>query len=414
MSQPLEKVLALTNINDITEMVSTYLKKPVVVEDDQFSLLAYSSYYIEQFDEANQQTIFTKRWPIPILEKFMDEGVVEQLKSIPGPFHVPPIKDIGLNPRVVVSAKYKEQIFGYIWIQETAPPLTDAQMDFLQKVSVHVGRLLYKENQLKTMKDEKKNQFYKKIIDETYRTENQIKWEAANVNVVVPTAFLVTVFTIAQIDEDIFEDLTETIRLFVNALNRPAHLLIDELKIIVIIGSNSPASSSLPESAEQLASTVLSQYHPQTVYAGIGSEYTSILDLRQSYLEALRVIHTAEFLGTPSLPTFNYKEMGVFRYLEAIARFNSEIHYVNEDLLKLERKDQESQSNLLETLEAYLLNNCRIKPAAEQLFIHTNTLKYRLKQITDLTAIDFNDFNLNSQLFIDLQLMKRKKQAPDR
>ncbi|MFL0363497.1 PucR family transcriptional regulator [Pseudobacillus sp. 179-B 2D1 NHS] len=414
MSQPLEKVLALTNINDITEMVSTYLKKPVVVENDQFSLLAYSSYYIEQFDEANQQTIFTKRWPIPILEKFMEEGVVEQLKTIPGPFHVPPIKDIGLNPRVVVSAKYKEQIFGYIWVQETTPPLTDTQMDFLQKVSVHVGRLLYKENQVKARKDEKKNQFYKKIIDETYRTENQIKWEAANVNVVLPTSFLVTVFMVAQIDEDIFEELTETIRLFVNALNRPAHLFTDELKIIVIIGSNSPASSSLTESADQLTNTILSQYKPQTVYVGIGSEYTSIVDLRQSYLEALRVIHTAEFLGTSSLPAFHYKKMGVFRYLEAIARFNSETDYVNEDLLKLERKDQESQSNLLETLEAYLLNHCRIKPAAEQLFIHTNTLKYRLKQIADLTTIDFNDFNMNAQLFIDLQLMKRKKQAPDR
>ncbi|KMY53001.1 hypothetical protein AC623_02505 [Bacillus sp. FJAT-27231] len=412
MSQPLEKILALTNINDITEMVSTYLKKPVVVESDQFSLLAYSSYYIEQFDEANQQTIFAKRWTIPILEKFMEQGVVEQLKSIPVPFHVPPIKDIGLNPRVVVSAKYKDQIFGYIWVQEIDPPLTDAQMEFLQMVSVHVGRILYKENQLKVMKDEKKNEFYKKVMDETYRTENQIKWEAANVNVVLPANFLVTVFTITQIDEVIFEELGETIRLFVNALDQPAHLFTDELKIIVIIGSNSPAAE-LSESAEQLVHTVLSQCKSQAVYAGIGNEYTSILKMRTSYLEALRVIHTAEFLGSPSLLTFNYKKLGVLRYLEAAARFNSETQYVNEDLLKLQRKDKESQSNLLQTLEVYLVNNCRIKPAAEQLFIHTNTLKYRLKQITDLTSIDFEDFNMNCQLFIDLQLMKRKKQTAE-
>ncbi|KZR57993.1 PucR family transcriptional regulator [Pseudobacillus badius] len=414
MSQPLEKILALTTINDITEMVSTYLKKPVVVESDQFSLLAYSSYYIEQFDKANQQTIFAKRWPIPILEKFMEEGVVEQLKTIPGPFHVPPIKDIGLNPRVVVSAKYKDQIFGYIWVQETDPPLTAEQMDFLQKVSIHVGRLLYKENQLKVMKDEKKHQFYQKIINETYRTENQIKWEAANANIVLPAAFLVTVFTITQISEELFDELTETIRLFVHALNRPSYLFTDKSKIIVIIGSNSTARGRLTADAEQLANTVLTQCKPQSVYAGIGGEYTSLLHLRQSYLEALRVIHTAEFLGDPSLLALTYNKIGVFRYLEALARFNSETQYTNEQLLKLKQKDEESQSNLLETLEAYLLNNCRIKPAAEQLFIHTNTLKYRLKQITDLTDIDFNDFNMNCQLFIDLQLMKRKKQTPGR
>lgn len=413
MSQPLEKILALTSINDITEMVSAYLKKPVVVENDQFSLLAYSSYYIEHFDQANQQTIFAKRWTIPILEKFMDEGIVDQLRNTPGPFRVPSITDIGLNPRVVVSAKYKKQIFGYIWVQETSPPLTDEQMAFLQKVSVHVGRLLYKENQLKVTKDEKKNQFYKKIIDETYQAENQIKWEAANLNIVLPSSFIVTVFTVTRVDNILFEDLTETTRLFVSALNRPAHLFTHELKIIVMIGSNSSAAIPLPESAEQLVQTVLSQCQPQTVYAGIGSEHTSILQLRKSYLEALKVIQTAEFLGTPSLMTFSYAKLGVLRYLESIARFNSETHYVNEDLAKLERKDQESQSNLLQTAEVYLLNNCRIKPAAEQLFIHTNTLKYRLKQIAELTSIDFDDFNRNCQLFIDLQLMKRKKQKPD-
>ncbi|MFK2827273.1 helix-turn-helix domain-containing protein [Bacillus sp. B190/17] len=413
MSQPLEKIFTLTDINEITEMVSTFLKKPVVVENDQFSLLAYSSYYIEHFDKANQQTIFTKQWPISILEKFIDEGIVEQLKSIDGPFRVPQIKDIGLNQRVVVSAKYKEQIFGYIWVQETDPPLTNAQMTFLHKVSLHVGRLLYKENQLKIMKDEKRSQFYKKIIDETYRTESQIKWEAANMNISLPSIFIVNVFTVAQVDGEIFEELTETVRLFTHALNRPAYLFTDELKIIVIIGSNSPTPGQLPQSAEELTNTVLSQCKHQTVYAGIGGEYTSILKLRQSYLEALRVIKTAEFLSIPSLLTFEYDKLGVLRYLESIAHFNSETSYVNQDLVKLERKDQESQSNLLQTLEAYLLNNCRIKPTAEQLFIHTNTLKYRLKQISELTSIDFDDFNMKCQLFIDLQLIKRNKQTPD-
>ncbi|MDQ7864458.1 hypothetical protein RCO48_35230 [Peribacillus frigoritolerans] len=84
-----------------------------------FLLLAYSSYYIEHFDQANRQTIFTKHWPIPILEKFMDEGIVEQLKTVEHPFRVKQIEEIGLNQRVVVSAVHKGQVFGFIWVQET-------------------------------------------------------------------------------------------------------------------------------------------------------------------------------------------------------------------------------------------------------------------------------------------------------
>ena len=408
MSQPLEKILTLTDIDEITDMLSTYLKKPIVIESDQFSLLSYSSFYIDQFDQANQQTIFTKRWPISILEKFMDEGIVEQLKSIPEPFRVKQLQSIGLNQRVVVSAKYKEIIFGYIWVQETNTLLTDNELKFLHEVSFHIGMLLYQKNQLKLCKDEEKDQFYKKIIQKTYQTENQIKWEASNSKIIIPDAFIINVFTVDQNNENTFDALTETVRLFANALNQTTHIFTDQFKIIVIIGNTSWNPVQLSESANELTHTVLSQFKTQKVFSGIGSAYSSILQLSKSYEEALEVINAAKFMGSPKLFTYEYKKLGVLRYLETIYRHQSQASTINEDLLILKKKDLESQTNLLKTLEVFLLNNCRLKPTADQLFIHINTLKYRIKQITDLTAIDFDDFNTRCQLFIDVQLMKRE------
>ncbi|UOK58613.1 helix-turn-helix domain-containing protein [Bacillus sp. CMF21] len=403
----LEKILTLTNINDITDMVSTYLKKPVVIENDQFSLLAYSSYYIDHFDQANQQTIFTKHWPIPILEKFMDEGIVDQLKTIPHPFRVKQIKEIGLNQRVVVSAIYREQVFGYIWVQETET-MTDSDLKFLHEVSHHIGKLLYQKNQISLRENEEKNEFYKKIIGEAFQTENQIKWEAANHSILIPEPFLVNIFTISQNDEELFEEVTETVRLFANALNHLSHVFTEQLKIVVIIGSNTKGLSQLSESAEELTSTVLSQFNGRKVYAGIGNEYLSILQLKKSYLEALEVINAAKFIGTPEKLPFIYSKLGIFRYLETISKHHGMTGYNNKNLQILQKKDQESQTRLLQTLEIYLLNNCRIKPTAEQLFIHTNTLKYRINQIADLTSIDFDDFHARIQLYIDLQLIKQE------
>lgn len=409
MQQLLEKILTLSDIDKITDLISTFLKKPVVIEDEQFTLLSYSSFYIEQFDKASQQTIFSKRWPISILEKFMDEGIVDQLKNIPTPFRVEQIKDIGLNHRVVVSAKYKDHVLGYIWVQETGEILTEDELTFLYEVSLHIGKLLFQKKQLKLHKDKEKDQFYEKIIQETYQSEDQIKWEAANINVIIPEAFLVNVFTVAQVDKEIFADLVEKIRLFANVLSHPTHVFIVQLKIIVIIGSNSSGSDRLTEDAKELTSTVLSQFKEKMVYAGIGCTYSSILQLVKSYKEALEVIYAAKFIGSPHQIPLEYKKLGVFRYFEPISLHQNKTNHVNDDLLILQEKDQDSQTKLLNTLEVYLLNNCRLKPTAEQLFIHTNTLKYRIKQITDLTSIDFDDFNMRCQLFIDLQLLKRKK-----
>ena len=403
----LEKILTLTNINDITDMVSTYLKKPVVIENDQFLLLAYSSYYIEHFDQANRQTIFTKHWPIPILEKFMDEGIVEQLKTVEHPFRVKQIEEIGLNQRVVVSAVHKDQVFGFIWVQETEM-MTDSDLEFLHEVSHHIGKLLYQKKQINMKKDEEKNEFYQKVIDEVYQTENQIKWEAANMSLLIPETFLVNVFTIAQSDAEHFDELADTVSLFANALNHFTHVFTNQLKIIVLIGSNGKGKDLLTDSANDLTNTVLSQFNDKKVFPGIGNEYSSILQLRKSYLEALEVINAAKFIGEPEQLPFQYSKLGIFRYLEMISNHHAKTNYINTDLEILQKKDLESQTKLLQTLEIYLLNNCRIKPTSEQLYIHTNTLKYRLNQITDLTSIDFDDFHSRMQLYIDLQLIKQR------
>ncbi|MBL3643519.1 PucR family transcriptional regulator [Bacillus sp. RHFB] len=403
----LEKILTLTNINDITDMVSTYLKKPVVIENDQFLLLAYSSYYIEHFDQANRQTIFTKHWPIPILEKFMDEGIVEQLKTVEHPFRVKQIEEIGLNQRVVVSAVHKGQVFGFIWVQETEM-MTDSDLEFLHEVSHHIGKLLYQKKQINMKKDEEKNEFYQKVIDEVYQTENQIKWEAANMSLLIPETFLVNVFTIAQSDAEHFDELADTVSLFANALNHFTHVFTNQLKIIVLIGSNGKGKDLLIDSANDLTNTVLSQFNDKKVFPGIGNEYSSILQLRKSYLEALEVINAAKFIGEPEQLPFQYSKLGIFRYLEMISNHHTKTNYINTDLEILQKKDLESQTKLLQTLEIYLLNNCRIKPTSEQLYIHTNTLKYRLNQITDLTSIDFDDFHSRMQLYIDLQLIKQR------
>ncbi|MEH7379417.1 helix-turn-helix domain-containing protein [Bacillus sp. JJ1533] len=406
MRQPLSEILTMTDIDQITDKISAFLKKPVVIESDQFSLLSYSSYYIDQFDQANQQTIFSKQWTPKILEKFIDEGIVEQLKTIPKPFRVKRIKSIGLNQRVVVSAKFKDRIFGYIWIQEIDRLLSADELEFLHEVSFHIGKLIYQKSEIKHRNDEEIDRFYKKIINNTFQTENQIKWEAADRKVILPAAFLVTVFTVAQMDETVFDELREKVQLFANAISQPTHLLTDQLNILVIIGSTTSDPGIVTKSANELTTTVLSQFKKHTVFAGIGNVYTSILQLSKSYAEAQEVVAAANFIGLPAQPVYEFKKLGIFRYLEAINRQHSETNYRNEDILILQKKDLESQTNLLETLEVYLLNNGRLKPTAEQLFIHINTLKYRLNQITDLTEINFDDFNMRCQLYIDIQLEK--------
>lgn len=410
MNELLDRIYSLSDLNEIIDHISNGLKRPVILESDHFFLLAYNSYYVNHYDSANQQTIFAKKCPLNIFEKFVETGIIEQLKTIPTPFRINEIKEIGLNQRVVVSAKFKDSIMGYIWVQEIDDLLTEKEMDFLNNVSSYVGKIIYQQNRRKQQKEEEKERFFRYAIKNEFKSEKELRWEAAKLNIILPSIYTIMVVDALNAEVELVEELKDTIRSYLNLKDNTSHVLIHQSNIVIILGCYSLNYSPIA-AALQIMDNLLTNFDSKrysNIYIGVGSEYQDILSLHSSYEEALEVIGIAEKLGTQENVPYEYNKLGIFRYLEEINDKNKKRKYVNQNLQILKMKDQESQTELLKTLEYYLINNCKLKPTAEQMFIHPNTLNYRMKQITDLTTIDFSDFNQKCQLFIDLMLMKGK------
>ena len=60
----------------------------------------------------------------------------------------------------------------------------------------------------------------------------------------------------------------------------------------------------------------------------------------------------------------------------------------------------------METLEVYLNKDCNIHEASKALNVHTNTLNYRLKRISEIGEINLKDPNEKITLFLDIKLEK--------
>lgn len=65
--------------------------------------------------------------------------------------------------------------------------------------------------------------------------------------------------------------------------------------------------------------------------------------------------------------------------------------YVHPALEKLHLYDLEHSTELLETLETYVEHGLKVKETAVALYLHRNTLTYRLNKIKELTGMDFEN-----------------------
>ena len=75
-------------------------------------------------------------------------------------------------------------------------------------------------------------------------------------------------------------------------------------------------------------------------------------------------------------------------------------------------KEEEYTSEMMHTLEAYFANNGQVNETARELYIHRNTVLYRLEKISGLLNLDLK--NTDHLLLLKLGLMFRHLMSSER
>ncbi len=108
-------------------------------------------------------------------------------------------------------------------------------------------------------------------------------------------------------------------------------------------------------------------------------------------------------LGDTPQPGIRYcRDLAMPYLLQNLRNTPMSSHLLHPAIGILKKYDAESETQLLETLHTYVRSGCRQSEAADLLHVHLNTLKYRLRRITELTDIDFR--NYDELLYVQLSL----------
>lgn len=141
------------------------------------------------------------------------------------------------------------------------------------------------------------------------------------------------------------------------------------------------------------------------ILPGIGRGYNESVELFRSYQEA-KIARELGQLMNITYPFFS--DLGFVHIL-----YNHDLQelkeYYKETIGPLEAYDKKNESNLMETLTTYMNNQCDLGKSAEALFLHRNSLRYRLKKIEEILNIQLNELETRLNLMAALKIKQIKK-----
>lgn len=125
----------------------------------------------------------------------------------------------------------------------------------------------------------------------------------------------------------------------------------------------------------------------------LGGAYKDPRKFELSYQEAKSLIAKKDILPhARSKKVLSASSMGIYKYMFSSNDQTEILNYCNDKLRKLEEYDHAKGTFLQETLLSYYLNGFNVGKTAEALFIHRNTLQYRLNKIEELLGIKLDDY----------------------
>ena len=179
-------------------------------------------------------------------------------------------------------------------------------------------------------------------------------------------------------------------------------LSINEMDIAVVKQiSTSTTSEDLEKIASAMEDTLKNELRIKSVI-GIGTIAEHLRELADSYKEAQTAIDVGKVFDTEK-SIMHYENLGIGRLIYQLPTTLCEI-FLGEVFKKssIDSLDQET----LFTINKFFENNLNVSETSRKLFVHRNTLVYRLEKIKKLTGLDLRQFD--HAIVFKVALMVRK------
>lgn len=389
-------IIADTNLNSILNIVSRLFDNPVFVMDSALRVLGHGSIEgdidKEGFWEETLEKGISSQKVMAIME---EKGLVDKLNTTKHALYVnqPPVApffsanfikgDERLASLTVSCNKNK--------IDERLTPVVDNVVELLAPIVYKIGDSYYLQssNLLKmilhmlrgAILDRQVLQYNLSIIQWNISDEYQIfKVELDPQNIDNGIACYTQELSKKIFPDSIIVDLQDA---FILVLHRTGHKNLDEI---------------LSTKFQALMTSLKCK-------AGISMHFNDFSLIEVEYRLAGVALEKGKLL-TGNKVLFHYEDYFTAHMIELCALSIDIISLCHPEAVQLYQYDKKHNSDFLDSLYMYIIEERRLASAAKRLYIHRNTLVYRLTRIQELFNIDIEDSRFRIHLIWSYQVLR--------
>lgn len=373
------------SLTEVTERLAQLTSATIVIYNQLYDVL-YANYDHEQNKKIkfDQTTIFINSKKMDISKHLLDSLGQESTGSIIFEDHIFKIYPIMAKQScfgwiVMTKPETDWQELNDIAIEQAAPIYA---IEFLKKQAIEETQLRIQSN------------FLEDIFNKNYINERAIIDHGLKLNYDLTKNQVVFHLTFKH-PNDIDVKITDRLyRLTEQVLvqRKKQHIIQTKLNSITFLTNvDGKSKDDKYKHCVSLASDILKNwiyYFPNIqLIMGIGRDYEDVNQLGNSSTEAQYAVNLHELIGT-NTNIVHYDDLGMYDLLLEMQRAGIDLTSIYRDQISGLFNEGDKELDLIATLDSYFKNNQSIQKAAEELYIHRHTLRYRLNQIEIKTGLD--------------------------
>lgn len=365
------------SLKELLDLYSKYIKNPMVVINHNYELLYYTK--TTDADNVYKEATNAGVWSLELIaianNAFKNKSEYVILDSI------------NKNKRRLFFIIEHNTMLGYLVFLETDDSTLDClDYNLIRHLANSIGKILYLEDYKKN--DTNIQSFYEALLNAEYKTKDILKTKIEEYKVNLNSSLLIISLSHASFTQNNYIKLKLESILSINSV-----IAYDDNALVFFSDDNIPTSK---------LKDLLIYNHLTALYV------KKILDYFSFSLYYKALANLLCFLEDSKTDVLYY-ELDYKMYLPFFTdkySLNEIRNFIDLKIMKIYNDDIKNKTDNINTIYYYLSYDKSLSTSAIKLFVHRNTVSYRLMKISETYDINFNDLMQNKIYLHSIILVK--------